>query len=93
MIDVLQDHPVSRMPSLQFTYALYKEHESTIKNGVKTGLDAKNGAYIIDPEQNLTNMQARLLKFLKYWTKWDGLAGVAPTSSQFEEMLSHDILS
>lgn len=95
MLDVLQDHPVSRMPSLHFTYALFKEHEDSIVNGVKVGVDSKKGKYIINPGLDLKKMEIRLHSFFKYWTPhWNGLVGTIPSCEQFEELLlSSDIFS
>lgn len=94
MIDVNRNHPISRMPSLKFTYALFKEHENTIENGLKVGVSNKNGCYIINPGADLENMQIRLHGFMKYWTEWQGLAGIKPSETEFEEMLTKkDIFS
>lgn len=88
MLDILQEHPVSRMPSLHFTYALFKEHENSIVDGVKINIDSKKGKYIINPSLDLKRMETRLHSFFKYWTpNWSGLVGVTPTSEEFEEML------
>lgn len=95
MLDVLQDHPVSRMPSVHFTYALFKEHEDSIVDGVKTNVDYRKGKYIINPGLDLKRMEARLHGFFKYWIPdWNGLVGVTPSCEQFEEMLlNSDIFS
>ncbi|KRT84740.1 Peptidase, partial [Oryctes borbonicus] len=95
MLDVLQDHPVSRMPSLHFTYALFKEHEDSIVDGVKVGVDCQKGNYIINPGLDLKRMEARLQNFFNYWTpNWNGLVGVKPSREEFEELLLNcDIFS
>lgn len=94
MIDVNRNHPISRMPSLKFTYALFKEHENTIEKGIKVGINYKNGGYIINPNSDLKSMQIRLHSFIKYWTDWNGVAGTKPSEAEFEEMLTkRDILS
>lgn len=95
MLDILQDHPVSRMPSLHFTYALFKEHENSISDGIKTNIDYNKGRYIINPDLDLKRMETRLQSFFKYWTpNWNGLVGVTPSCEEFEEMLiNSDIFS
>lgn len=76
------------MPSLHFTYALYKEHETTIVNGYKQ-ITAKNGKYIINPGLDLQKMELRLSKFFEFWLPdWKGLVGKTPTSDQFSEHLN-----
>ncbi|GJQ66032.1 hypothetical protein Trydic_g4122 [Trypoxylus dichotomus] len=95
MLDVLQDHPASRMPSLHFTYALFKEHEQSIVNGVKVGIDYQKGKYIINPGLDLKRMETRLHNFFKYWTPhWDGLVGIRPSREEFGNLLLNcDIFS
>lgn len=89
MLNVLQDHPVSRMPSLHFTYALFKEHENSIKNGIITGIDSKKGSFIINPELDLQKMQIRLSNFFNYWKPdWQGLVGETPSGDRFKELLT-----
>lgn len=88
MTEILKDSPVSRMPSLHFTYALYKEHENTIIGGYKQ-ISSKNGKYIINPSLDLPKMERRLKQFFEYWLpEWKGLVGVKPTSDQFSECLN-----
>lgn len=89
VVDILQNHPVTRMPSLHFTYSLFKEHESTIINGVKTGISRKNGTYIINPGLDLKLMEKRLTSFFDYWTPdWTGLIGVTPSVEDFQKLLT-----
>lgn len=86
---MLEKQLVSRMPSLHFTYALYKEHEHTIKNGYKVFESSLNGKYIINPGLNLPQMEMRLTKFFNYWKcNWKGIAGATPTPKEFEDMLT-----
>ncbi|KAB0804727.1 hypothetical protein PPYR_01697 [Photinus pyralis] len=87
MLDILENQPISRMPSIHFTYALYKEHESTISNGVKNVTIGK-GTYLINPGLDLRSMQNRLNKFFNYWLPdWDGLVGVTPSEDDFKNLL------
>lgn len=89
MIDIIQDHPVSRMPSFHFTYALFKEHENSIVNGVKTNINPKNGSYIVNPNNDLKQMELRLKSFFDYWApEWKGVVGKCPTSEEFAQCLT-----
>ena len=38
MLDVLEDEPVSRLPSLHFVYFLFKAHEKNIEAGHKVSV-------------------------------------------------------
>lgn len=89
MMDVLENHPVTRMPSLPFTYALFKEHKDTIVDGMKIITDPENGAYILNPDSDLKQMEVRMKSFFQYyWPEWKGYVGMKPTSEQFEELLT-----
>lgn len=87
MIDVLREQPVSRMPSLHLTYALFKEHKKDIKHGYK--IVKPNGTYIINPGLDLGQMEVRLRSFFNYWVpNWSGLVGVKPTPDDFQNSLT-----
>lgn len=89
MIDVLTNQPISRMPSLHFTYALFKEHQKSIKNGFKININSKNGKYLVNPGLDLKNMESRLKSFFNYWLPgWNGLVGITPSENEFKNMLS-----
>lgn len=76
------------MPSLHFTYALYKEHENTIYNGLKH-VQAEKGSYIINPSLDLKKMEKRLCEFFNYWIpNWVGKAGETPSADVFLEYLT-----
>lgn len=88
MIDVLADHPISRIPSLHFAYALYKEHEQTIVDGHKQ-VSSTVGNYIINPGLDLKKMEIRLKHFFEFWIpQWKGMVGQTPTSDEFSELLT-----
>lgn len=95
MIDVLQDEPVSRLPSLHFVYCLFKEHQSDIVNGYKIVTDYHNGTYVVNPDKDLEKMEIRLMSFFNYWApKWTGTSGYQPEKNEFLEILtSSDIFS
>lgn len=95
MVDVLENHPVTRMPSLHFTYALFKEHEDSIENGLKIISNPINGAYIVNPDCDLKQMEARMNSFFHYyWPEWRSVVGEKPTPEQFLDMLTDcDIFS
>lgn len=89
LIDVLENHPVTRMPSLHFTYALFKEHESTIENGLKIISDPHNSAYVLNPTMDLKQMELRMNSFFQnYFIEWRSLVGEKPTPEQFAEFLT-----
>ncbi|KAK4885723.1 hypothetical protein RN001_001994 [Aquatica leii] len=88
MLDVLENHPASRMPCLHFTYALFKEYENNIKDGM-VSVTAENGTYLINPGLDLKNMENRLKNFFNYWLPdWKGLVGVTPTEDDFKNLLT-----
>lgn len=88
MMNVLQNHPVSRMPSFHFTYALFKEYEDSIVDGYKQ-ISCENGRYIVNPGLNLPQMEVRLKQFFEYWLPdWEGAVGVQPTPDEFEKYLT-----
>ncbi|XP_018575922.1 separin [Anoplophora glabripennis] len=95
MIDVLNDEPVSRVPSLQFIYTLFKEHEKDIVDGHKIVTDFDKGTYIVNPDMDLINMEIRMMNFFNYWTpNWTGTSGCQLDSTEFFELLtSSDIFS
>lgn len=89
MIDVLENHPATRMSSLHFTYALFKEHEDSIEDGLKIIKNPNNGAYVVNPDSDLKQMELRMASFFQYyWSEWKRLVGVKPTPEQFEELLT-----
>ncbi|XP_076242882.1 extra spindle pole bodies like 1, separase isoform X2 [Calliopsis andreniformis] len=67
-MEILRSHPITRFPSLHIVYALFKEHESTMKNGCKI-IKVKNnmGTCIVNPAGNLTKMEKRMRLFIEYW--------------------------
>lgn len=89
LTSMLENKSVCRMPSLHFTYGLFKEHEKSIIDGFKVIKSSVDIKYIINPDLNLETMQKRLKTFLNYWMpNWSGLAGVKPTPEEFESNLT-----
>lgn len=95
MIDVLYEEPVSRSPSIHFIYCLFKEHENDIVDGHKILTNPDKGTYIVNPDQNLENMEIRMMTFFNYWTPdWSGTSGYRPEKDEFlEHLVSSDIFS
>ncbi|XP_056637948.1 uncharacterized protein LOC130446007 [Diorhabda sublineata] len=95
MLDVLEDHPACRLPSLHFLYCLFKEHENDIVDGYKLVKDYNKGAYVVNPTMDLKNMETRMMSFFNYWTpNWIGSSGYQPSKDEFFELLtSCDIFS
>ncbi|XP_015599938.1 separin [Cephus cinctus] len=94
-MDILKDHPVTRFPSFHISYALFKEHESSIIKGCKI-IKSNNdvGSFIVNPSNNLPKMEQRMKLFIDYWLPgWKGLYGEKPDEETFENALvNHDIL-
>lgn len=89
MIDVLQDESVTRLPSLHFVYALFKEHEYEIVDGYKIIRNYDKGTYIVNPDRDLKNMEIRMTTFFNYWTpNWTGTAGYQPEKEDYLEILT-----
>lgn len=95
MIDVLQDEPVSRLPSFHFSYCLFKEYQGDIVKGYKILTDYDKGTYVVNPDRDLRHMEIRMMTFFNYWTpNWIGTSGYRPGKEEFLEILtSSDIYS
>lgn len=94
-MEVLKIHPVTRFPSFHIAYALFKEHESSMKEGCKVIKVTKNiGTFIVNPSGNLPKMEKRMKLFIEYWLPhWKGSYNMEPEEETFEEALvNHDIL-
>jgi separase len=67
---VLQDQPISRMPSLPFitVRAMQLQEQNTKKSFlVRDGVDASKTFYILNPSQDLKNTQEKFeLQFSQY---------------------------
>ncbi|CAH1276827.1 unnamed protein product [Diabrotica balteata] len=95
LIDVLEDQPVYRLPSLHFLYCLFKEHEDDIVDGYKIVRKYDKGSYVVNPTNDLSAMETRMMAFFNYWLPtWTGVAGKKPSKDEFLEFLtSSEILS
>ena len=94
-MDIIKHHPVSRLASIHFTYALYMEHRDSIVNGCKViELSTSVGSFIVNPSSDLIRMEKRLKVFIDYWLPdWKGLYGMEPDANRFKSALvDHDIL-
>lgn len=94
-MEILKSHPATRFPSLHIAYALFKEHEDTIKNGCKI-IKRKSGmgTCIVNPAGNLEKMEKRMRLFIEYWLPdWRSLYNVEPKEEVIEDaLINHDIL-
>ncbi|XP_030756726.1 separin [Sitophilus oryzae] len=89
MMKVIENEPISRLPSLHFVYLLYKTHEKDIENGHKVIRNYSNGSYIVNPDKNLETMENRMTSFYKYWMpEWNGISGQKPGKDEFIQMLT-----
>uniref|UniRef100_A0A1B6GBW6 separase n=1 Tax=Cuerna arida TaxID=1464854 RepID=A0A1B6GBW6_9HEMI len=88
MLPNLKRHPVSRISSIHFLHALYHEHKDHIVDGCRLVSELELGFYIINPDEDLKEMETRLVQFLeKRIPKWSGISGCAPTQEQFSTAL------
>lgn len=89
MMDVIQTESIYRLPSFHFVYVLYKTHKNDIKDGYKIIKDYNKGAYVVNPDQDLKNMEVRIMNFYNYWCpEWTGISGYKPTNDEFYELLT-----
>ncbi|XP_043252364.1 separin isoform X1 [Colletes gigas] len=91
---ILQCHPITRFPSLHVAHALFKEHESTMKNGCKI-ITVKNdmGTCIVNPSGNLCKMEKRIRLFIEHWLpNWKSSYGVEPQEIFKDTLINRDIL-
>ncbi|XP_046672802.1 separin [Homalodisca vitripennis] len=88
MLPIIKRHPVSRISSIHFLHALYHEHKDNIVDGCRLVSELEMGFYIVNPDEDLKEMETRLVKFLeKRVPKWSGISGCAPTHEQFSTAL------
>ncbi|XP_060536236.1 uncharacterized protein LOC132708126 [Cylas formicarius] len=88
MMDVIQDNPVCRMPSLHFIYFIYKTYESEIEDGHKIVTQYKRGTFVVNPDRDLEKMEIRIMNFYKYWVPdWRGTSDRRPTGDEFLELI------
>lgn len=94
-MDMLKESPITRFPCLHMAYAMFKEHENTIKEGFKiVKLEQNGGTFIINPSDNLPKMEKRLKLFLNYWLPaWKGIYRRTPAAEEFSSALvDHNLL-
>ncbi|XP_022909758.2 separin isoform X1 [Onthophagus taurus] len=91
MIDVLHNQPVTRLPSLHFVYALFKQYEKRIKNGCISWFNCCNGNYILNPDKDLTSMEKRIRTFIeKRAPEW---REPTPNNNFEQSILNSDVFS
>ncbi|XP_057339275.1 separin [Microplitis mediator] len=94
-MSLLKKQPVTRFSCVHLAYAMFKEHEDTIEEGCKV-VDYRKElcTFIVNPENNLPRMEARLKLFLKYWlSDWKGLYNRRPDQGEFSAALTdHNVL-
>ncbi|XP_059485725.1 separin [Neocloeon triangulifer] len=71
-LDILQTHPISRMPSLAMTHAVYMAPRSQRK------LDSRSAFFVVDPDKNLPATSKRLRPVLKAREEWIGTIAELP---------------
>jgi hypothetical protein len=91
----LRNHPVSRVPSLNFIRARVLQHlqSNSLPNVLKNGIDSKKICYILNPSGDLKNAEEELAPLFKQ-QKWVCIArGKPPTTEQIENALTtYDLL-
>ncbi|KAK7793799.1 hypothetical protein R5R35_012047 [Gryllus longicercus] len=74
-LEILRKHPATRVPSVHVTHGLYSVHRNSIENGL-LNVDYQSGFYIINPGEDLKDMEERMSSFLlPRVPKWKGLLG------------------
>lgn len=94
-MEILKNNPITRFSSLYVAYALFKEHEHTIKDGCKIIKARDNfGTCIVNPSGDLYQMEKRLALFINYWLpKWKSLYNTKPNEDTFiDALVNYDIL-
>ncbi|KAL6266836.1 hypothetical protein P5V15_003665 [Pogonomyrmex californicus] len=93
-MEIIKNHPVTRFPSLQVAYALFKEHEDTIVEGCKI-IKAKEdmGTCIVNPSGDLDKMEKRIKLFMNFWLpQWRSCYNIKPGEMFEDALTNHDIL-
>lgn len=94
-MEIIKNHPVTRLPSLHVAHALFKEHEDTIVDGCKV-IKAKTemGICMVNPSGDLYNMEKRMNLFINFWLpEWKSYYNTEPSEEMFKDALTnHDIL-
>ncbi|THK33172.1 separin isoform X1 [Diachasma alloeum] len=98
-MEILQDHPVTRFPSLHVAYAMFKEHEESIVEGCKVMvINEESGMGIVNPSNNLPKMEKRLRIFMDYWLpKWRTIYNALPeeeglANAFVDALVNHEIM-
>jgi len=94
-MEIIKNHPVTRLPSLHVAYALFKEHEDTIVEGCKIiKAQTDMGICMINPSGDLYNMEKRMNLFIDFWLpEWKSYYNTKPNEEMFKDALTnHDIL-
>ncbi|XP_075162614.1 extra spindle pole bodies like 1, separase [Haematobia irritans] len=72
----------TRFNSLQCLWRLYEYYKKDIVNGYLQ-VNITNGGCILNPDQNLNQMEERMRSFVKYWMPhWKLLVGQRPTTEE-----------
>jgi len=81
-IPMLYDHPVTRVPSLQFLLSKVScQKQLTHVDPVKT-------FYALNPQNNLPNTQKMFQKWFESEDGWQGVTAKAPTQEEFSKALT-----
>uniref|UniRef100_A0A1A9VZZ7 separase n=1 Tax=Glossina brevipalpis TaxID=37001 RepID=A0A1A9VZZ7_9MUSC len=88
-INVFQEF--TRISSLQSLWHLYYYYRKNIQQGYLK-VNIKDGACLVNPENNLPKMELRMSTFFEYWLpNWRKILGREPTQEEFfEDLLSRN---
>lgn len=78
---------VGRLPSLPFLAALNTSLRRDSLSTLVRGVQAEKVFYVLNPDSNLPDTEARLDKAFQEYQAWEGLKGTKPTKNQLEKVL------
>ncbi|KAG8172647.1 hypothetical protein JTE90_027850 [Oedothorax gibbosus] len=79
-LPILNDVPVSRMPSLNIMISKLSMPET--KSALQEGLNCNNAYYILNPEGDLKSSQAYLQPIFEKQANWEGVTGKPPSAEE-----------
>ncbi len=74
---------VTRMPSLQFTFA----HKLLTGHSGRTAIDPRNTFYVVNPRNDLPKTEKVFAKWFSSERGWKGVVGRAPTEKEYRSAL------
>ena len=84
----LQNHSITRVPSVHQLISLYFTQTKNAQSVPNTGIHQDKIFYVLNPDQNLAKTQARLEPTLASMSIKEGIVGEQPTNPQMKKVLS-----